>query len=404
MDEIDLLRSRRIDLDPPPEEEARILRHIMDLVEPREEVEESWEQAAGPAIGGIGTVTPPRHTRRIPGPVLALMAALVVVTVGMVVRILVPPPVGVLSPAPPQDAAGPASSDPTLSNPEVVPTTSGLAESPTVPEPLCGPELPFTAVLPDDFVGPTAGPSPDSDRPLEEGQLALHWTGRGGSVELRWPADANQTSTSLPTPADRDDRFSFIVVQPVMIDGEDKGLLPEAHATYPTHPTDEVEIVDDPCDVTQLAIYGPVTSASFAWPEAAENPTVKILPDMPRSGHDQLVVASLAVEQLPEVVACSGSDREDVPATRSSTVSDPEVYATPTEALEALLTTSDAESWAKTGYFELIEPDGSVTFGKPFEADPLSEPTPDDGLLIAVSVTPVEDGGWMVDSWTTSGC
>jgi len=97
-------------------------------------------------------------------------------------------------------------------------------------------------------------------------------------------------------------------------------------------------------------------------------------------------------------VACQGPSDEP---TISDTIADPVVYPTPTEALEAYVETVDR--WPNIGYFELLEPDGTITYGRAFEPDPMVAPTPDDGLVIAVSVVPLGDG-WAVDAWESSGC
>lgn len=51
----------------------------------------------------------------------------------------------------------------------------------------CSSESPITLELPEDLEGPISGASPQSDEPLELGQSAVDWTGRGGSLEMRWP-------------------------------------------------------------------------------------------------------------------------------------------------------------------------------------------------------------------------
>jgi len=78
------------------------------------------------------------------------------------------------------------------------------------------------------------------------------------------------------------------------------------------------------------------------------------------------------------------------------------VFSTPVGALEGLLGGAAAETWPKTGYFELHEPDGSITYGNPID-DMSADPRPENGLVVSVSVVQQEDG-WAVDSWSTSGC
>lgn len=169
-----------------------------------------------------------------------------------------------------------------------------------------------------------------------------------------------------------------------------------------------------PCDATQLTVYGPVAngqgparrlSATFGETGTGEEPTLAIYPDLPRDRELHLILESIPVETVPDVLECSGGSEAagfEVPPIQTSTITDGDILETPAAALEALLATPDAERWPKTGYFELLEPDGAITYGNPID-DYSSDPRPENGLVIAVSVIPV-DGGWTVDGWATSGC
>lgn len=295
----------------------------------------------------------------------------------------------------------------TLAPSTAVPTTP--ATTTTVPSvPVCGTELPFTTALPDDFDGPFLGASADSPDPAEEGQLILHWNGRGGSVELRRPADSEYTESAqwgAPPTVEDPDPTVFVIVQDVSIGGIEYPNAPQAYGVLPT------EGMSGPCDAVQVRILGPagegnepsLLDASFGSEDADRPNTLMIYPELPRARDLNLIVDSLAVDTVPAVVGCGGGPGvTEVPPIKTESITDPVVYEEPVEALEALLAGPDASSWPKTGYFELREPDGSITYGNPLD-DLSPDPRPDGGLVISISVVQVEEG-WAVDSWSTSGC
>lgn len=128
MDEMELLRSRRIDFDPPTDGEARVLAYLMERLSTRGGVREGEEAAPDFVVDGAGPLTPHRLRRRIPGPALALMVALAVVTVGLLTRALVLPLGDVAAPPSPEDATSPEPADPTIapspSSPESTASTA----------------------------------------------------------------------------------------------------------------------------------------------------------------------------------------------------------------------------------------------------------------------------------------
>lgn len=286
-----------------------------------------------------------------------------------------------------------ATSEPTTSLGDTAATT--IAPAPVY---ICNGELPVPVELPEDFDGPMSGASPQASEPLEDGQLALHWTGRDGSVEIRWPTDLTYRDADVEptgTPAN----VSFIVFGTggPEVFGDNPHGFPDSELV-----SSESDWIANDCHVAQLTVFGPAgsTAASVeivSGPES-ESSVLRLAPTLARPGENQLVIGTQTVEVLPEVVACQGSSDE---TTLSDTISDPVAYPTPTEALEAYVETVDR--WPNGGYFEFLEPDGTITYGMPFEADPMVAPTPDDGLVIAVSVVPVGDG-WAVDAWESSGC
>jgi hypothetical protein len=286
---------------------------------------------------------------------------------------------------------------------DVEPTTTVISPTTTIPVPVCGTQLPFSTVLPEDFDGPNPGPSPQAVDALEPGQTIVHWTGRGGSVELRWPANAEYIESAVwgADPIIEGGGSSFVLVQDLTIDGVEYQDVPQGYDRLPT------DGMTGPCDAVQLTVFRPngtATVGSGFGPEDTHSPnTLVVHPDIPRPRDLQLVVGTMEVEVVPEVVECSGGSEAagfEVPPNKSETIADPQPFPTPLEALEALL--SGQEGWPKTGYFELHEPDGSITFGNP-QDDMSADPRPENGIVIAVSVIEM-DGGWAVDSWSTSGC
>lgn len=347
-----------------------------------------------------------RHTR----PAIAVIMAFAV-TVAVFIPVF-----GLLrsdpAPRPGASQTPAATTTTTVPTTQVADTTTTVSTQPPVP-PACGETMPIVVVLPTDFTGPIDGPSPDALTPVEDGQLIVHWTGRDGSVELRWPP--NTVYTADATWGNRPEGNSdgtFLVVDPtprMMVDGVEVEMPPTAYA-YAFLPTD---LMQGPCDAVQLDIYKSGTPGTPATrtdagvaetaPEGYDLPAIAIYPNLPRPRDLQLILETLTVDTVPPVLGCyGGPDVIDVPPNKSQTIVDGPVFDTPQQALEAMLENSAAAYWPKTGYFELIEPDGSITYGNPID-DMSPDPRPEGGLVISISVRQT-GAGWTVDSWTTSGC
>lgn len=302
-------------------------------------------------------------------------------------------PVPFGSPGDPEAPVVGGTSEPSTSIGDTSPTTIAPA-----PVHVCNGELPVVIELPDDFVGPVSGPSPQASDPLEYGQLAVHWTGRDGSVEIRWPTDLEYRGENVE-PTGTPENVSFIA----FLTGGPEVFGDNPHGFPDPEPGSlDSDWVANDCHVAQLTVFGPADSTS-ASVEIVSGPNsdpsvLGLAPTLSRPGEDQLVIETRTVEIVPEVVACQGPSEE---ATISDSIADPVVYPTPTEAVAAYVETVDR--WPDVGYVEFLEPDGTITYGRAFELDPMSAPTPDDGLVIAVSVVPLADG-WAVDSWESSGC
>lgn len=302
-------------------------------------------------------------------------------------------PVPFGSPGTPEAPAVGATSEPGTSVADTSATT--IAPAPVY---VCNGELPVDVELPDDFAGPKSGASPQASQPLEDGQLGRHWTGRDGSVEIRWPTDLEYREKNVK-PTGTPENVSFIVFHSdgAEVFADNPHGFPDSEPGAP-----DSDWVANDCHIAQLTVFGPEgsTDASFltvGGPES-QSSVVRLAPTLPRPGENQLVVETRTVEILPEVIACQGPSDEP---TRSDTVAEPVAFPTPVEALQAYVESVD--HWPNTGYFEFVETDGTITYAKPFEPDPMVAPSPDDGLVIAVSVVPMGDG-WAVDGWESSGC
>jgi hypothetical protein len=302
---------------------------------------------------------------------------------------------------------GAADSTTTTQIPEATTTTTPGITTTTItgaiPSFACDAELPWNIELPEDFTGPHDGPSPHSSRSADDGQTIVHWLGRDGSVEVRWPVDSEYLEgvqwgeTPDWTQRDFSEFALFLFTDP------DPGTF----ATVGASEVLPAELMEGPCDAAQLSVYAPRDSEFSSANSATFGPSgtadVVIYPNLPRPRDKLLVVETLEVTEIPDVVECGGGPGvEDVPPNKSGTTPDSPVFDTPEEALENLLSTDVAETWPKKGYFELVMPNGTIIYANPYD-DLSPNPRPDGAVV--VSVTVVEQGnGWAVTEWETSGC
>lgn len=112
--------------------------------------------------------------------------------------------------------------------------------------------------------------------------------------------------------------------------------------------------------------------------------------------HDDMVLFTRTAESPPEIFECA-VDGTVVSENRHESVTNPEVSATPEDALWSFLRQNAAEQGlAIVGYVKLELADESIVFGKPFEG--LGEP-----MVTAITVTESE-AGWSATDWSASGC
>jgi hypothetical protein len=287
------------------------------------------------------------------------------------------------------------------STPETTTTTTITRVNPSY---VCGAELPWGVGLPEDFTGPHEGPSPHSSDTAEDGQLIVHWLGRDGSVEIRWPAntkyieDAEWGAPMEWDGGNPEDFALFLFADP----------HPETLQTVGATEVLPTEIMETPCDAAQLKVFASEEDAAFSAGNGAtfgesENADVVIYPNLPRLRDKVLIVETVETSNIPEVVTCQGGPEvEDVPPNKTGNTPNGSTFDTPEDALQDLLSTEVADTWPKKGYFKLVTPDGNIVFGNPYD-DMSPEPRPSNGLVISVTVDQVYDG-WTVTQWETSGC
>jgi hypothetical protein len=333
----------------------------------------------------------------------SIRQGLIAFAAGLTVVLIVGVPLLLTRATPPDGVPVGAPGDTTTDSPDTtttsVPSTSTTESAP----PACGTKLPYQVSLPSDFTGPIDGPSPHAPNPAESGQLVVHWLGRDGSVEIRWPSNREYLDDAVwGEPAYDRSRYpsSPIFIGPPVpdIDGVERPFVTDVLPT---------EAMSGPCDGAQLAIYSPAedggdveqVGAGFG---AGGQEGLVLYPDLPRPRDKVLIVETIETNTIPEVLACDGGPGVDFVPRKSDTTPNGPVFGTPEEALQHLLNTEVAETWPNVGYFELVSLDGTVTYGNPLD-DNSPDPRPDNGLVISVTVIEVESG-WTVTKWETSGC
>ena len=220
------------------------------------------------------------------------------------------------------------------------------------------------------------GAAPATVAPAEEPGQALfrYERGDGGSVEVRWPATPPRVYDLASAPA---------------------ASLSTSH-----HP-DRLEIaagagatdvvvaagLADGCSLVELTIL-----------EAGTETTIGVdLETLETLDLQSVVIArEEGVTPPADTVPCQAPPGVEVPPNVGGDErGDP--HPTPVEALQAFLAEPEGDRLAQSGYTELVERDGTMTY-----AVPLAGGQPGQYVTL-VSVVPAE-GGWAVDGWRASGC
>lgn len=358
--------------------------------------ENHLERAGADLRGAVAAMSAPTFRARAhrSNAVLAFSAG-----IAAVVALIAIPLYLTRAPGPLDSPVGAAASSTTTSS-----TKQTMADSSTttihesIAPLVCGDELPYTVALPEDFDGPIDGPSPESGEPAEDGQLVVHWLGRDGSVEIRWPANQEYLEGaewgSDPAWGGPDTDFAlFFAVAPVEDDRRAEIMGSELVPT---------DLMTGPCDAIQMVAYGPghdgvLGRRGVADFEATGGKMLTIYPDLLRPRDTQLILDTVQTDEVPEVVACTAGDGSLGPENMTGTAPDKSVYQSTVEALEAVLNTDVAERWPKTGFFELAHTDGTITYVNPVDDQSL-DPQPQDGAVVSITVEQ-SGAGWTVTRW-----
>lgn len=296
-----------------------------------------------------------RRVRRV-GAVLAASAATAAAAVALFAVVSGRPAqdVSVIDPLAPPATAVPATSEP---------------PSPSPVEAACGDELPGTVPVPDGYGGPTIGASPDRVDPVETGQLVVHWTSATGTIEVRWPADADAAVWGTHNTGDIGN-----VVQ------QDDGTWTQTMALP------AAGVTETGCTHMQVTVFNETRAGLDATAEPLfSGPYLPL--DTP------LVAESRAANSLPSALACNAPASVSTPPNQGGETDSTPAH-TPEEALSAFL--DEHRTLLPAEYTALHLPDGSIAYVQP-------APQRDDAYITVIHVTQSE-AGWHVDSWDASGC
>ena len=241
--------------------------------------------------------------------------------------------------------------------------------------PACGATLPARVDVPAGFGPAQATSAPEADTPAAASQLVTTWTSPTASLEVRWPADADQRLAGGSGGS------------------TDAGSVGEIGAEFTTKRGDTGTNLLFPfpnqvkgCGTVQLTVYGKDAASVRA--------VVDTLEQQPFVSTEKTVTTTTAADSMPSVVACpiEKGAVTSLPVRDASLSAVPATSASPIAAVTAFVAQAKPRL-LPTGYDELRLPDGSFGYVKRTPA----------GVVTTVHVTPI-DGGWRVESWDASSC
>lgn len=264
-------------------------------------------------------------------------------------------------------ASGRPAQDVSVIDPAAPPNATAAATPAT--DVTCGSELPVMVPVPGRYQGPTLGPNPHGTDPVEHGQHAVHWTSATGTIEVRWPADADASVWST-----RNTRYVGDVTQ--QDDGTWKQTM-ELPATGVTQAG---------CTHMQVTVYDQTRTGLDATAESLFSG-----PYLPVG--TPLVAESRPADALPSAIACNAPAGVATPPNQGGET-ELSPAASPEEALAAFL--EEHRTLLFTEYTALNLPDGSIAYVQP-------SPERDGAYITVIHVieTPL---GWRVESSDASGC
>jgi hypothetical protein len=253
----------------------------------------------------------------------------------------------------------------------------------------CAAELPMAITVPAAIRGPIDGPAPGGV-PTDPGQVVRHWQRADGAVEARWPAPTppvygprtpRASTGSMPASGGR------LAVN--LHDGDDAGMMFEADliVELAAEPLEE-QSFSGGCDVVELA----VTTAETRWSTGVSLTSLTTSTEPEFISLEPRIVERRTVDTAPNAaVACKPPEGIRPPPNR---LEGPDLSMRSSTAAGVLVEyLSDQNFLPTTGYVEMTEADGSVTFGV------------DEGLGWSILVFVAEDAdGWYLQGSDSSGC
>lgn len=325
------------------------------------------------------------------------------------------------------EATSPAGSTPSDDGQGTSPAPStGAAPTATVAPLACGPQLPFAIPAPDGYAGPVDGPGGDAATDPRPDQLVRHWTAPTGTIEVRWPADADpRTDGWNAAPTDDASQRPDDGVQPE----QSRSATPDragetAGSGVQTGVTETISGEPRPTPAGRLAMDVVITSPDlgvdacgsvqlvFAHEDAMRARQLGshvnadlFEPGGPLGGPDlPLVARSISADAPPDVPACQAPPGVDHVDRQGGPVQGIGTFATPEEALQAFIdtkTVTDVDAFGvevehttigDRGYTAMTLPDDTIAYVHEVGA----------GRTI-VHATPTGDG-WTIDHWEATGC
>jgi hypothetical protein len=254
-------------------------------------------------------------------------------------------------------------------------TTPGITEPPVVaPAPVsaCGSDLPIALGRLDGFNGPAPGPGAHSVTPAADDQLVYHWTSATGSIEVRWPIDANAgivitepgpTGSGSTSAQQSPDTNGFYLHRTVVRAGPESPLS---------------------CRLVQIDVRDTDSARAEA------NTTLvyrTMFPSPP------LITGSENHDEIPTAVACATPPGVEPTPNRGGPVNRA-AFPTPEDALEDFIATEP--TLAQHGYTEWRASNGRHVY---VQAQPGG-----DGYVTVIHVATTPDGNWTVVAFDASGC
>jgi hypothetical protein len=237
---------------------------------------------------------------------------------------------------------------------------------------ICGESLPVRIVAPPGFVGPIPGPSQDATVPPAADQLVEHWTSPTGSIEVRWPLDAD----GIIVPSAETHPGSAGVIRAGGPD--DHGFyVARLYFDAPPHQLRQ-------CQVVQVIVRDPD-------PARAEG-TYQFILEHAFDVDRRLVTDTTTVDKAPSAITCAVPAGTPPSPNRGGPANTPN-YPTPIDALHAFVAAD--ETLPQFGYTELQLPDRTTAYGAPAPSGA--------GFVIVIHLAHAESG-WSVDWWDASGC